>query len=108
VAHDGTQRNRSEPENPAIPRNRAVSAHSDQLPDGIDNVSYAPGAYDTALKDGARVASPNNAAGEGPGRTNVMAVPTCENLERLARLLDAGTVKVPIHETTRSTRRPPR
>ena len=41
-----------------------------RYPDGVDalldNVSYAPGGYDAALKDGARVASPNNAAGVGP------------------------------------------
>jgi hypothetical protein len=36
-------------------------------------------------------------AGEGVGRTNLMAAPTTENLERLARLLDTGTVTVPIH-----------
>jgi NADPH:quinone reductase len=74
-----------------------------RYPDGVDalldNVSYAPGAYDAALKDGARVASPNNAAGEGRGRTNLMAAPTSENLERLARLLDAGIVEVHIHLT---------
>jgi NADPH:quinone reductase-like Zn-dependent oxidoreductase len=72
-------------------------------PDGVDalldTVSYMPGAHDAALKDGARVASPNNAAGEGRGRTNVMAVPTSENLERLARLLEAGTVKVHVQLT---------
>jgi NADPH2:quinone reductase len=88
-----------------LPRDGDLSATvRERYPDGVDalldNVSYTPGAYDPALKDGARVASPNNAAGEGPGRTNVMAAPTSENLERLARLLDAGTakVKVRIHQ----------
>jgi NADPH:quinone reductase-like Zn-dependent oxidoreductase len=80
-----------------------VAAVRERYSDGVDalldNVSYAPGAYDAALNDGARVASPNNAAGEGPGRTNLMAAPTRENLEGLARLLDAETVNVPIHQT---------
>jgi NADPH2:quinone reductase len=86
-----------------MPRNGDLAvAVRRRYPDGVDalldNVSYAPGAYDAALKDGARVASPNNAAGEGPGRTNLIAAPTSENLERLARLLDTGIVNVPIHQ----------
>jgi len=36
------------------------------------------------------------AAGEGPGRANVGAVPSPENLDRLAGLLDAGTLSVPV------------
>ena len=87
-----------------LPRSDDVAAAvRERYPDGVDalldTVSFAPGAYDAALKDGARVASPNSAAGEGPGRTNVMAVPTTDNLQRLARLLDAGELDVPIHET---------
>ena len=87
-----------------LPRDGDVAAAARQrYPDGVDalldNVSYAPGAYDAALKDGARVASPNNAAGDGPGRTNVMAAPTLDNLLRLAQLLDAGTLKLHIHQT---------
>jgi NADPH:quinone reductase len=39
----------------------------------LDVVSYAPGAFDTALKDGARVASPNSAAGDGTLRVPVQA-----------------------------------
>lgn len=50
-------------------------------------------------KEGGRVASPTGAAGEGPGRTMVMAAPTPENLERLARLLADGTLRVPIQAT---------
>ena len=72
-------------------------------PDGVDAlldvVSYAPGTFDAALKDGARVASPNSAAGDGPGRTNVMATPTPENLERLAGLLADGALRVPVQDT---------
>ena len=87
-----------------VPRDSdVVAAVRQRYRDGVDalldTVSYEPGAYDRALKDGARIASPNNAAGEGVGRTNRMAAPTTENLERLARLLDAGTVTVPIHQT---------
>jgi NADPH2:quinone reductase len=80
-----------------------AAAVRERHPDGVDalldNVSFAPGAYDAALKDGARVASPINAAGKGPGRTNVMAAPTTDNLQRVAHLLEAGTLKVHIHQT---------
>jgi NADPH:quinone reductase len=75
----------------------------ERYPDGVDAlldvVSYAPGAFDAALKQGGRVASPNSAAGDGPGRTNVLAEPTTENLERLAGLLDAGTLEVSVQDT---------
>jgi NADPH:quinone reductase-like Zn-dependent oxidoreductase len=67
------------------------------LPDAdavIDLVSYAPGDYGDA-----RVASPLNAAGDGPGHSNVMATPTTENLERVAQLLADGTLRVPIQAT---------
>ena len=72
-------------------------------PEGVDGivdlVSYGPGAYDTALKAGGRVASPNGAAGEGPGRTNVMATEIPENLQRLPRLLESGALRVHIQDT---------
>jgi NADPH:quinone reductase len=75
-------------------------------PDGVDAlldaVSYTPDALDVyaaALKPGGRAASPNGAAGEGAGRTNLMAVPTPENLERLAGLLDSGTLTIPIQRS---------
>jgi NADPH2:quinone reductase len=79
-----------------------VAAVRQRHPDGVDGlldlVSYQPDAYAGALKDDARVASPNGAAGEGEGRTNLMAMPTRENLTRLAELLANGAVKVPISE----------
>jgi NADPH2:quinone reductase len=75
----------------------------ERYPDGVDAlldvVSYAPGAYDAALKPGARVASPIGAAGEGPGRSNVMATPSPENLQRLAALLSDGTLRIPVQAT---------
>jgi NADPH2:quinone reductase len=80
-----------------------AAAVRERYPDGVDAlldvVSYAPGAFDAALKQGGRVASPNSAAGDGPGRTNVLAEPTTENLERLAGLLDAGTLEVSVQDT---------
>jgi NADPH:quinone reductase-like Zn-dependent oxidoreductase len=80
-----------------------VAAVRDRHPDGVDAlldlVSYAPGAFEGALRDGARVASTNGAAGEGSGRSNVMAVPSEENLRRLAALLDDGTLQIDIHDT---------
>ncbi|MGH3018518.1 MAG: zinc-binding dehydrogenase, partial [Gaiellaceae bacterium] len=80
-----------------------AAATRERYPNGVDalldTVSYMPGAYDAALKDGARVASTNNAAGESPGRTNVMAMPTTDNLRRLAQLLDSAALEVPIQQT---------
>jgi NADPH:quinone reductase len=80
-----------------------AAAARERYPDGVDAlldlVSYVPGTYDAALKAGAKVASTNNAAGGGPGRTNVMAVPTSENLRGASRLLDAGTLAVHIPGT---------
>jgi NADPH:quinone reductase-like Zn-dependent oxidoreductase len=77
-----------------------------RYPDGIeallDLVSYAPEGFDThaeLLKDDGRGASSLSAAGEGSGRHNVGAVPSPENLERLGRLLEAGTLRVPIQKT---------
>ena len=80
-----------------------VAAVRELVPDGIDAlldvVNYVPGTYDAALKDGARVASPTGAAGEGPGRSMVMAAPTTENLQRLGALLADGTLRVPVQAT---------
>jgi NADPH2:quinone reductase len=74
----------------------------ERFPDGVDAlldlVNYAPG-YDAALKDGAGLASPTGAAGEGPGRTMVLAAPTTENLDRVAKLPDSGTLEVPVQAT---------
>ena len=87
-----------------VPRDGDVAAAvRERFPDGVDAlldlVNYAPGTYDAALKDGARIASPTGAAGEGPGRTMVMAAPTAENLQRLGALLADGTLRVPVHGT---------
>ncbi len=78
----------------------------ERYPDGIeallDIVSYAPEGFDThaeVLKDDGRGASSLSAAGEGSGRHNVGAVPSPENLERLGRLLEDGTLRVPIQKT---------
>jgi NADPH:quinone reductase len=62
-------------------------------------VNYAPDVPATLVKDGGRVASPTGAAGEGPGRMLVMAAPTPENLERLARLLADATLRVHVQAT---------
>ena len=63
----------------------------------LDLVTREPDA--SLLKQGGRLASPIGAAGDGPGRTNLMASPTTPNLERLAALLDAGTLRVPIQRS---------
>jgi NADPH:quinone reductase-like Zn-dependent oxidoreductase len=53
-------------------------------------------AYAAVVREGGRIASSAGAAGEGAGRTNVMAVPAAATLDRLAGLLAAGTLSVPI------------
>jgi NADPH2:quinone reductase len=87
-----------------LPREGDVAeAVRERFPGGVDAlldlVNYAPGTYDEALKPDARVASPTGAAGEGPGRTMVMAAPTLENLQRLGALLADGTLRVPVQAT---------
>jgi NADPH:quinone reductase-like Zn-dependent oxidoreductase len=87
-----------------LPREGDLTAAARQRhPDGfdavLDLVNYGPDAPAALVKDGGRVASPTGAAGEGPGRTTVMAAPTTENLERLASLLADGSLRVPVHET---------
>src|SRR5919107_6181533 len=78
----------------------------ERYPEGIeallDLVSYAPEGFDAyaeVLKDDGRGASPLSAAGEGSERHNVGAVPSPENLQRLARLLEEGRLRVPIQQT---------
>ena len=87
-----------------------AAATRDEHPDGfdavLDLVNYAPGVPASLAKDSGRVASPTGAAGEGPGRTLVMAAPTPENLERLARLLADGTLRVHIQGTYELARAP--
>jgi NADPH2:quinone reductase len=80
-----------------------ASAARERHPDGfdavLDLVHYAPDVPATLVRNGGRVASPTGAAGEGPGRTMVMAAPTPQNLQRLAGLLADGTLRVPIQAT---------
>jgi NADPH:quinone reductase len=71
--------------------------HADGVDAILDLVSQAP---DTSLlTSGGRLASTLGAAGEGPGRFNVVADPTRANLQRLAKLLDAGTMRVHIQRS---------
>jgi len=77
----------------------ARERYSDGFDAVLDLVNYAPGVPAALVKDGGRVASPTGAAGEGPGRTMIIAAPTPENLERLAGLLADGTLRVPIQST---------
>jgi NADPH:quinone reductase len=87
-----------------LPRDDDLAAAArEHHPDGfdavLDLVNYAPDVPVTLGKEDGRVASPTGAAGEGPGRTMVMAAPTPENLERLARLLADGMLRVPVQAT---------
>lgn len=73
----------------------------ERFPNGVDAlldlVSFTPDA--SMLKEGGRLASPLGAAGEGPGRANVMASGATANLERLATLMDTGALRVEIQDT---------
>lgn len=73
----------------------------DLRPDGVDAildvVSPTPDA--SLLREGGRLASTLGAAGEGPGRFSIMAVPTPGNLDRLAELLDTGALRVSIQRS---------
>jgi NADPH:quinone reductase len=87
-----------------LPRDGNLAAAArERHPDGfdavLDLVNYAPDVPATLVKDGGRVASPTGAAGEGPGRTMVMAAPTPENLQRLGGMLADGTLRVPVQAT---------
>ena len=94
-----------------LPRDGDLAAAArERHPDGfdavLDLVNYAPAVPAGLAKDGGRVASPTGAAGEGPGRTMVMAPPTPENLQRLAGLLGDGTLRVPVQATYELERAP--
>ncbi len=90
-----------------IPRDGDVAAQARELESGgvaalIDTVSRSPedlDVYAAALADGGRVASPVGAAGEGPGRHNVMGSGDRGAIEALAGLLGEDTLRVPIQRT---------
>jgi NADPH2:quinone reductase len=87
-----------------LPREGDLAAAArERYPNGfdavLDLVNYGPGVPASLVEDGGRVASPTGAAGEGPGRTMVVAAPTSENLQRLAALLADGSLRVPIQAT---------
>jgi NADPH:quinone reductase len=74
-------------------------AHPEGVDALLDVVSQTP---DTSLlKEGGRLASTIGAAGDGPGRFNIMAEPTPANLQRLAELLDTGALRVAIQRSYR-------
>ena len=86
-----------------LPRNGDLGAVArERHPDGfdaiLDLVSFTGDAA-PLLKEGGRLGSTLGAAGDGPGRINVMAAPTRENLQRLAGLLGDGMLRVPVHAT---------
>jgi NADPH:quinone reductase-like Zn-dependent oxidoreductase len=83
-----------------VPREGDVAAAvRERHPDGVDAVldllSFAPD-HAGLLGEGGRLASPLGAAGEGPGRVNVIASPDPQMLARLGGLLDEGALRVPI------------
>jgi NADPH2:quinone reductase len=87
-----------------IDRNADIAAAvRESHPDGVDAVldvvSREPDA--SLLRPGGRLASPLGAAGEGPGRFNIIAEPMPAKLQRLADLLDDGTLRVPIQRSYR-------
>jgi len=100
------------PEDDAYPRSFGVSELVDRTgdvaaavrnahPDGVDAILdvVSQGPNTSLLKEGGRLASTLGAAGDGEGRTNIVAQPTPSKLQRLAELLDAGALRVPIQRT---------
>jgi NADPH:quinone reductase-like Zn-dependent oxidoreductase len=88
--------------NEVVDRDDDLAAHMRATyPDGVDAlldlVSQAPDV--SLLRPGGRLASPIGAAGEGPGRFNIAAAATTPSLDRLAELLDSGTLRVPIEQS---------
>jgi NADPH:quinone reductase len=87
-----------------LDRNGDIPAQvRERHPDGVDALadfaSRSPdqlNTYAAVVREGGRTASSAGAAGEGPGRTNVMAVPAAATLDRLAGLLADGSLTVPI------------
>jgi NADPH:quinone reductase len=63
----------------------------------LDAVSFTPS--DALLKERGRLASTLGAAGEGPGRLNLAAQATSENLRRVAGLLESGGLRVRIQQS---------
>jgi NADPH:quinone reductase-like Zn-dependent oxidoreductase len=85
-----------------IDRNADVAvAVREAHPDGVDALLdvVSPTPDTSLLTDRGRLASTLGAAGEGPRSFNVMAEPTPANLQRLAELLDAGRLRVPIQRS---------
>jgi NADPH2:quinone reductase len=86
-----------------VERGDAVARLRDRHPEGVDAlldvVSSSPEEFETraaALKDGGRGASVLGAAGDGPGRSNVMGSANPANMRRLSSLLEEGALRVPI------------
>jgi len=81
-----------------------VGAVRERYPDGVDAIvdavtAYQLTTYEAALAGNGRIASPTNAAGEGPGRTNIMHNPTSDQLTRVAEYLADGTITIAVHQT---------
>jgi NADPH:quinone reductase len=72
-------------------------AHPGGIDAVLDLISFTPDV--SLLSDGGRLASTLGAAGEGPGRFNIMAEPTSANLQRLAELIDGDRLRVPIQRS---------
>ena len=85
---------RVQPAAPASPPATGWSRGRQRHPNGVDALldltSQSPdqlNAYAAVVREGGRIASSVGAAGEGPGRFNVPAVATAEQLGRLTGLL---------------------
>jgi NADPH:quinone reductase-like Zn-dependent oxidoreductase len=86
-----------------VERGDAVARLRDRHPEGVDAlldvVSGTPEEFEAnaaVLKDGGRGASVLGAAGDDPGRTNVMGSAEPANMRRLSSLLEEGALHVPI------------
>ena len=70
-------------------------------PEGVDALLdvVSPEPDTSLLADGGRLASTIGAAGDSPGRFNVVAEPTPTSLLRLAELLDTGALQVSLQHS---------
>ncbi|EKX60111.1 alcohol dehydrogenase catalytic domain-containing protein [Streptomyces ipomoeae] len=81
-----------------------IAAVRKHHPGGVDALLDAVTAYEITpfadiVRDGGRIASPTDAAGYGPGCTNVTRGPCTEILGRVARHLVDGTITIPVQES---------
>ncbi|KDN77604.1 hypothetical protein DF19_08375 [Streptomyces olindensis] len=91
--------------NEVLPRgDDAFAAVRKHRPGGVDALLDAVTVYEITpfadvVRGGGRIAATTEAAGYGPGRTNITRGPCTEILGRVARHLVDGTIRIPLQES---------